>query len=110
MINEQHVLTSSNGQDTGEWLEIGIKNRNKWNGLRDRKNAHLQCILVTRIKMDFSKHGDIPSYPISSIFEEAAPAPAVSDSNGNRIKMTPSIFKIRIPNTFSVHIYTLDWH
>lgn len=25
MINEQHVLTSSNGQDTGERIEIGMR-------------------------------------------------------------------------------------
>ena len=39
------------------------------------------AFLVTRIEMDLSKHGDIPSCPNGSVFEEGA-ATAVSDSMG----------------------------
>lgn len=82
MINEQHVLTSSNGQDTGEWLEIGI--RIGTNGMDSGIGKMPICtaFLVTRIEMDFSEHDNIPSCPSGSIFEEGA-ATAVSDSMGS---------------------------
>lgn len=65
------------------------------------------AFLVTRIEMDFSRHGDIPSCPNGGIFEEGA-ATAVSDSMGTEWKWHQAYLKFR-SQIFFFFAYLHPW-
>lgn len=104
MINEQHVLTACNGQDTGEWLEIGIRIGTNGMDWGIGKMPICSAFLVTRIEMDFSRHDDIPSCPSGSIFEEGA-ATAVSDSMGSERKWHQAYLKFASQIFFFAYLH-----